>query len=442
MQSYTRLLIVFLVVVLVLSLHMLWQLLNERNDSSDSKCELYLHTSTMEGTGKGVFAGRDFNIHHMFRPTPVLYMAVEHIFTTQLFDYVYDDDDGFCTFNFGIANMCNSHRLRESVHLIRNVSDDDKVDLRVAAHDQHDTSDFETLVPIKTGSEMFVNYGGSWFRDRNIDETLKLPTKEVTLSELQSSGAQCLSHLYVEESEMPMAGKGVYSKVSYDEGDTVYISPVLVLPKQQLRMHEDSDVLLNYCISEEGSDAALLPIGLTGMLNHGGTHSNVRMEWFTGEGDENRLNLPLSELEDLPFAPLDIRYVATRPIAQGEELLLDYGTAWSQQWLQHLDRLIEWNENFSDRPLKALKPQFREPIGAPEGFFPAHFKSECIGKASCNESPSIKRRKAFTAMHRKLKRKELYEASKASVLDGAPAVAVDNDSGADRGAEGSIQSEL
>mmetsp|Transcript_21796 Transcript_21796/g.36726 ORF Transcript_21796/g.36726 Transcript_21796/m.36726 type:complete len:437 (+) Transcript_21796:48-1358(+) len=411
------------------------------------ECRYYLTRSKLDGAMRGVFAGKNFEAEEHVEAGPVVNVKSEHIKHMQLFNYVYGseaDDESIVV--FGVAMMYN-HRNPKTVEHLWGGEPPNPVEhanmVRNEAYTQFCGITYQTVTPITAGSEMYTSYGdNSWFASRNVQIAPDLPITEIPLSELQSSGAQCLSHLYVEESEVPMAGKGVYSKASYDEGDTVYISPVLVLPKQQLRMHEDSDVLLNYCISEEGSDAALLPIGLTGMLNHGGTHSNVRMEWFTGEGDENRLNLPLSELEDLPFAPLDIRYVATRPIAQGEELLLDYGTAWSQQWLQHLDRLIEWNENFSDRPLKALKPQFREPIGAPEGFFPAHFKSECIGKASCNESPSIKRRKAFTAMHRKLKRKELYEASKASVLDGAPAVAVDNDSGADRGAEGSIQSEL
>jgi hypothetical protein len=286
------------------------------------------------------------------------------------------------------------------------------------AHTQFCGITYQTVMQITAGSEMYTSYGDdSWFNSRNVQLAPDLPVTEIPLSELQSGSAQCLSHLYVEESEIPMAGKGVYSKVSYAEGDTVYISPILVLPKQQIRKYEDTNVLINYCISEEGSDAALLPIGLTGMLNHGGSRSNVRMEWYTGEGDENRLHLPISQLEALPFAPLDIRYVATRPIGRDEELLLDYGDTWSQQWLQHLDKLVEWNDKYGDQPRKALKPQFREPIGSPPGFFPENFKSECIGKSSCNESPSFKRRKAFAAMERKRKQKELYEASRESIVN-------------------------
>jgi hypothetical protein len=211
----------------------------------------------------------------------------------------------------------------------------------------------------------------------------------------------------------------VFSKASYDEGGVVYMSPVLVLPKHLIRKYEDTNVLINYCISAEGSDAALLPIGLTAMLNHGGARSNVRMEWYTGEGDQSNLALPIKDLEALPFAPLDIRYVATRPIGRSEELLLDYGDAWATKWVQHLDRLIEWNGDIdwteesrenTESPSIALKPQFREPIGVPDGFFPAHFQSECIGsEALCGNYVS------FAEVKRK--KSELYGLSKQTLRE-------------------------
>lgn len=290
------------------------------------------------------------------------------------------------------------------------------------AHTQYCGITYQTVQSITAGSEIYTSYGDeSWFRSRDVQIAPDLPSNEIPLTELQNSQAQCLSHLYVEQSEIPMAGQGVFSKASYVAGDVVYISPVLVLPKQQVRKYADSNVLLNYILSVEGSDAALLPIGLTGMLNHGGsTKSNVRMEWYTAEGQESRLEMSIQELEALPFAPLDLRYVATRPIRQGEELLLDYGAAWSRKWMEHLDKLMEWNTNQgqTEPPRPELKPQFREPLGVPEGFFPEHFQSTCIGKASCNESPSLKKRRAFAAMEKKRKQKVLYEASKAEILLG------------------------
>lgn len=292
--------------------------------------------------------------------------------------------------------------------------------MRTEAYDQHMGADMTTTVPISAGSEIYVNYGEDWFEDRGIDEIFDLPVNTIPLAELRQGEAQCLSHLYVEQSHIPMAGKGVFSKVSYKTGDTVYISPVAILPKQLVRKNEDTNVLINYCISTEGSDAALLPIALTGLLNHGGRmKSNIRMEWYTSEGEVSRLDLPIKDLEAMPFAPLDIRYVATRHIPKGEELLLDYGDVWALKWGEHLDRLIEWNGDTEwsadtidnlEKPSVTVMPQFREAIGVPTGFFPAHFLSDCIGsEEACadNIAPSEKKKQI----------NHLYEMSKLAMRD-------------------------
>ena len=293
--------------------------------------------------------------------------------------------------------------------------------MRTEAYDQHAGADMFATAAIPAGSEIYVNYGDDWFEERGITELFDLPVNAmIPLSELQHGQAQCVSHVYVNQSEIPMAGKGLFSKVGYGKGDTVYISPVAILPKQLIRKNDDTNMLINYCISTEGSDAALLPIGLTGMLNHGGsTKSNVRMEWYTAEGQESRLEMSIQELEALPFAPLDLRYVATRPIRQGEELLLDYGAVWSRKWLEHLDRLLEWNGDIEwtaekrenlENPSISFMPQFREVIGAPARLFPPHFQSDCVGsEVVCAEYISPREMEKQT--------NHLYEMSKLAMRD-------------------------
>ena len=360
---------------------------------------------------------------------------------TQLCYYVYAAEDNYCTLNFGLGSMANSHRKKRTARQTRYVTyfllyyfylpfhlyamirkhsaSLESIDFRRAAYDQHVGASMDAIVPVSAGSEIFVDYGEDWFKDRGLKETFDEPDRNISLSDLQSGSGQCLSHLYVNESDIPMAGKGVYSKISYLEGDTVHISPVLVLSKRVVRQHEDVNVLINYCISREGSDAALIPVAVSAVMNHGGARSNVRMEWYTGEGDENRLNHQLSHLQALPYAPLDIRYVATRPIKSGEELLLDYGPVWTKAWLEHLDRLVEWNGDVEwssesklhvDPVNEALIPQFREPIGAPEGFFPEHFKSDCISSKEICEQ-------IVPPSDMKNQMKKLYEKSKQATKD-------------------------
>lgn len=116
-------------------------------------------------------------------------------------------------------------------------------------------------------------------------------------------------------------------------------------------------------------------------------------QWTATAGRDapaNRLNLDIKELEALPFAPLDFRYVALRDIRAGEELLLSYGERWERAWMSHLDELKAWSEKY-DADSIAMKPQFREPITAPAGFFPPNFKSDCIGSTGCKKTRANRR---------------------------------------------------
>lgn len=82
----------------------------------------------------------------------------------------------------------------------------------------------------------------------------------------------------------------------------------------------------------------------------------------------------------------------TRDIKAGEELLLFYGHAWEEAWMQYLDRMMEWYEILSvleqlGTDLAAFEmtpPQFRAPVGAPGGLFPdSFFVDDCLGPIPC-----------------------------------------------------------
>lgn len=85
-----------------------------------------------------------------------------------------------------------------------------------------------------------------------------------------------------------------------------------------------------------------------------------------------------------------------RDIAQGEELLISYGPAWEQAWVAYLDAMLEWHEMLAlmdylgkERDMEAthmLPPQFRAPLEAPPGMFPASFfaeEAQCLGPIPC-----------------------------------------------------------
>lgn len=390
--------------------------LAEKPQEEQPECAYYLAQSKLEGAMRGVYAGKDFEAEELLSTGSSINIKSDHIRKTQLFNYVFGSDaDDESIIVFGVAMMFNHRNPKTVEHLWADYPPTQSEHFSMVLDEpftQFSRIDYKAKSAIEAGSELYTSYGekDDWFSSRGIEVAPMLDINEIPPSELKLHG-QCLSHLYVEESTIPMAGKGVFSNISYNEGDTVTISPILILPKHQVRKNDDDNLLINYCLSADGSDVALLPIGHPGMMNHGGHDANVRMEWYTWEGDEQRINSPIKDLEALPYAPLDIRYVATKPIEAGEELLLNYGQEWTKEWLHHLELLEEWADIHGGNMRKSFKPQFRHPIGVPNGFFPDSFSSECIGKG-CDESPNLTRRKEFVQDEKKRKAKRQIVASR------------------------------
>jgi len=205
------------------------------------------------------------------------------------------------------------------------------------------------------------------------------------------------------------------------------------------------------------SDVCLLPFGKSALINHAPTrgrpslcsHStrnvtaNVAMEWFAFnnysaadacalsaavlgadprlycdlpegaklfESNQNKsaqLDLLLSpettlqQLEQYPYAPLDIGYRATRDIAPGDEIYVDYGAEWEVAFSMHLQRMTEYYEYVDRLPVQLeaeangeglhtnvmpIPPQFRHPMVLPEEMVPLHWKGvQCLG-SHCSDN--------------------------------------------------------
>ncbi len=75
------------------------------------------------------------------------------------------------------------------------------------------------------------------------------------------------------------------------------------------------------------------------MTNHQSPpDNNVAMQWFSWLVEDNaqiarekvEAKWNVTELVESPVCPLDIAFYATRDIAVGEELFLDYGEEWEE----------------------------------------------------------------------------------------------------------------
>ena len=92
-------------------------------------------------------------------------------------------------------------------------------------------------------------------------------------------------------------------------------------------------LLLNYCFGHGDSNVVLCPYGSgVNYINHNQTRANVEIRW-TKEGtmshkDEYLRRQP-GQITDYS-TKVAFDYVATRDIAEGEEIFLDYGDSWEE----------------------------------------------------------------------------------------------------------------
>jgi hypothetical protein len=118
------------------------------------------------------------------------------------------------------------------------------------------------------------------------------------------------------------------------------------------------------------------------MINHH-EHPNVVMEWYEWPSmDPNKLKeqlaLNASQVINKPFTELYLGYRALRNISEGEEIFLDYGRSWTNDWAQYLTHLV----HFLELKLKGAEevdisnlqlPLFRSFINPPKGMLPEHW---------------------------------------------------------------------
>jgi hypothetical protein len=368
------------------------------------ECALFLAPSLIPGVQRGIFAGKNYQSKEVVDITSTVAIPSEFIQKLQLFNYaISSNDPDYSMSVFGSGMLYNHHKSKPNIEYqwMTTPMKNDKILHNIYSHPYTKFPDlrYVTNTEVQLGQELYANYGNDgWFENRDLkldpsSSSSSSPPNRYSLEQLHESG-HCLSNIYLNISSIPLAGRGVFSHRNYQIGDLVTISPALILPKHSLEFHSlETSLIYNYCLVSPGSDVALLPIGLAGLINHGGESlSNVKIDWFDWETRNQKRQQhskaptdSLSELERARSASLDLQYIATREIHRGDELLLSYGEDWERAWVSYFEQIEKWDA----RPRKELeiilKPQFRHAIAVPASLFPAHFYGEkCIG-VDCDE---------------------------------------------------------
>ena len=361
-----------------------------------------------------MIAGRHFNTNDQVEVVPTITVDTQTTDACQLRHYGFGSGyDDHALMIFGPGNFYNHKQPNTMGRYWANEEEKDPTNRAVPYTDFRPIL-YTTLQDVSAGEEMFETYGDNWFeRYSTITQKTVTDNKAIKVSEsdLQQYG-HCLSDVTIAPSTLHGAGKGLFAARDFAVGEVVTISPALSLPRAVVDASSENSVLMNYCFAADNSDLVLFPLNYGPLINHkpNTTAANVFVEWFdwspivrelaakyhpdTAANSasyslnlSDKLRMTVQELFDAPFAQLDLAYRATRPIASGEELFLDYGASWQQAWeeysthvaavqLQHQEQeqaqALLTAVSISSPPL-ATAVSFRHYMAVPTGLYPTHW---------------------------------------------------------------------
>lgn len=381
--------------------------------SDNRYCEYYLADSLIPNSGKGIFftnkLSKDENdeVYFVLEVSPTISVNMKAIANWRLKNYVFTSNYGHAMVLLGSSMMYNHHEQLRNMEFYWTSSstEDPDITCNPTAIHMDDYSrcncwDYVLRKPVEAGTELFVNYGGiRWFESMGIPYNApEVPLVEETAANgsiqqvainnnvhsieyLEKYGI-CMSRLYVDHSALPYAGMGLYSKTAFTVGELLTISPVLLLPKYEVMVASRNDsAILNYVIAEKG-DVAIFSFGLPIMANHQRQSdglANVYLQWYNTSNDILNTYHPQHFIKD-PSTSLYLGLYASKDIQANEELFMDYGVEWEEQWESHLSKVKTHQEG--DPPVNG----FRFPVYPPTDLIPASWKDiACISIFCENE---------------------------------------------------------
>ena len=243
----------------------------------------------------------------------------------------------------------------------------------------------KALNTITAGSEITINYG-DWDFDaefsggKNVYE--HKPTRYVPW--LEQYG-WCIDYIYIDISTIPNAGRGAFARTELHMGTVVAPAPLQVFHDREIFKTKYSEQLyVNYCIQPADSKMLLFPYGQgVNLINHSLNQPNVEFQWSTNKMHHNEY-LDLSTNEEfwkiVSPGSLILEVVALRDIEPGEELLLNYGSAWDNAWNAHVtnwqpepsaSQYVYPSEMDETLPIRTIREQVDDP-------YPTNLVTMCL----------------------------------------------------------------
>jgi len=181
---------------------------------------------------------------------------------------------------------------------------------------------------------------------------LTVPDRVRSVEWLEQNG-RCLDNIEPGTSTIRQAGRGAFATRRIKKGDVIAPMPVVHLRRRHMEIYDSDDynnkeadvwrvgtqLLLNYCYSHPESSLLLFPYAPTvEYVNHNATGFNADLRWSDLPNHHaDWLQRTPDDLDSEDHAGLIMEMVATRDIAAGEEVFLNYGSDWESSWNDYVD---------------------------------------------------------------------------------------------------------
>ncbi|KAL3942740.1 MAG: hypothetical protein SGBAC_003115 [Bacillariaceae sp.] len=183
----------------------------------------------------------------------------------------------------------------------------------------------------------------------------------VRSTEWLETHGRCLDNISPGPSTIPHAGRGAFASRKIASGAVVTPVPLIQIPDEEvLNMYDvkveydendgtefhvrngnevfGSQLLLNYCYGHPESHMVFFPAGSgASFINHS-KKPNAKLQWSKHPNHHSHwYNLEPDELleEANRYLGLLMEVVATKDIAEGDEIFIDYGDLWQEAWDEH-----------------------------------------------------------------------------------------------------------
>jgi hypothetical protein len=228
------------------------------------------------------------------------------------------------------------------------------------------TKQIRSLIPSSLKKLKKVKEAGGAFLYRNHDMVKSIEW-------LEKHGV-CVDTMESKPSTIPDAGRGAFALRDFKEGDVISIVPMaMIFDDEMLKMYAINETIVkrkgksmsqieydtnafrghqliaNYAYGHAESTVLLAPLApMVNFINHGSDGKvNALMQWSHHEDMFTSLDynsMDVEELQDFGTPNIVMELVATKAIAKGDEIFVDYGGDWQETWDEYKTYYDEYDK--------------------------------------------------------------------------------------------------